>query len=201
MPTKSTKRWTPFVREHDFETWLASNLEAIGCRVSRQPVYMASAAHLPSGKTTPKLDLHVIVPPGVNSTGQRLELVVEIKNRDNISALREAQRQVTAAMSGMDWRTAPKRGRQFALGQRPWRALVVTPGQLRRQMWQRWGFEDASTPEMREVPPWSPDVWSLYDRQLWDVGASLLNQLGPDAWAFRAHISGQDQNIMLRGGR
>lgn len=198
---KSRVAWTPFARESHFEEWLAASLTRAGCTVSRQPVYMASAAHLPSGKTTPKLDLHVKVPAEVNSERVPLELVVEIKNRDNFSALREAHRQAAAAMSGMDWRTAAKGGRQFALGQRPWRALVITPGQLRRRLWASWGYDDVSTDEQRETAPWAPELWQLYDRQLWDVGASLLNQVGPDAYAFRAHVSGQDKGVIIGGSR
>lgn len=202
---KSVKRWTPFKRESEFEVWLARDLERIGCEVHRQPVYMASANHIPSGKFTPKLDLYIHVPAAVNSLGTDLNLVAEIKNADNYSHLREAARQVAAAMAGNDWRTAPKKGTQYALGSRPWRALVITPGQLRRKLFApvdvaglTGAWVDMSTPEQQEVKPWAPELWELYDRHLWDHGASLLHQLGRGQYAFQAHISGQIQYVTLR---
>jgi len=216
---KSVKRWTPFPREVHFEEWLSRILEEIGCTVYRQPVYMASAAHIPSGKYTPKLDLFVMVPAACNSLNKDLKVVIEIKNADNYGHLREAHRQVAAAMAGNDWRSATKNGRQFDLGSRPWRALVVTPGQLRRDCFDiprpRYnfkngdyspaiqpdplrGYQDWSTEKQRDIAPWAPELWELYDRQLWDHGASLLHMVHPSAWAFRAHVSGQIQIVMIR---
>ena len=209
---KSTRRWSPFKRELDFERWLAVELRDIGCDVYRQPVYMASANHIPSGKYSPKLDLWVDIPAAANSLGADLSLVVEIKNADNYSFLREAQRQAAAAMAGNDWRTAAQRGRQFRLGARPWRALVMTPGQLRTAFFRPVSADtevdyetklpapwpDFSTEAQREVPRWSGDLWGLYDRQLWDNGASLLQMLAPGVFAFQVHVNGTSSIVTVK---
>lgn len=195
---KSVKRWTPFARESEFEVWLTGELTQAGCTVFRQPVYMAASNHIPSGKYSPKLDLFVMVPPECNNLGRTLRLVVEIKNADNYSHLREAHRQVAAAMAGNDWRTAAKRGTVLGAGARPWRGLVITPGQLRRRLFVD---RDQSTEEQRAVKPWAPELWELYDRQLWDDGASLLYQLAPRSFSFQAHIAGQIQMVTIRPPR
>lgn len=213
----SVKRWTPFLRESHFEEWLAARLSCIGCTVYRQPVYMASANHIPSGKYTPKLDLYVEIPARLNSLDTDLSVVVELKNADNFKHLREAHRQVAAAMAGNDWRSAPKNGKQYGLGRRPWRALVMTPGQLRPRCFSpaltgehveqtceaapNGMYQDWSTETQRQVPAWASELWELYDRQLWDHGASLLHHLGGDSFAFQVHISGQIQMVTIRGGR
>lgn len=195
---KSIKRWTPFDSEKDFQSWLETRLRDFGCAVTREPTFMASSATMgtPHGKNAPRLDLHVVAPPQSNSLGQSLELVIEVKNKDNYAALRDARNQIKGAMCGFDWYG---RGKQpFCVGSRPWRGLVITPGQLDRSQFResvsQW---KEAQKEHTTTEPWSTDLWRHAERDLWTVGASFLWQMGNGSFFFSAHIGAQNREVII----
>jgi hypothetical protein len=196
--TKSIKRWTPFKTEKDFQSWLETRLKDCGCVVTREPTFMASAATMgtPHGKNAPRLDLHVVVPPQSNSLGKHLELVIEVKNKDNYGALRDAHNQIKGAMCGFDWYGRGKH--PFCIGSRPWRGLVITPGQLDRSQFQESVSEwEKAQDAYTTTKPWSGDMWGHIERDLWTVGAALLWQLGNGSFLFSAHVGTDLREVII----
>ena len=138
-------------------------------------------------------DVALIVPAELNSLDTSLFLIVELKNGDNARYLRQAARQIRGAMFGHDWRLP---GVAAAHGSRPWRGLVLTPGQLHRGHWP-----DVSAPP-GETGPLPTKLWELEDRKLTEDGASFLRQdeRDPDVWRFWVH-HGQSAMVSVKLGR
>mgnify|MGYP003109538194 FL=1 len=190
---KSEKRWTPFATEGDFEDWFCDRMTALGCPVIRQPTYKPSSLETGNTITRRRSDVALIVPRELNSLDTSLFLIVELKNGDNARYLRQAARQIRGAMFGHDWRHQDV---PIAPGSRPWRGLVLTPGQLHRGHWP-----DVSAPP-GETGPLPTKLWELEDRKLTEDGASFLRQdkSDPDSWRFWIH-HGQSAMVSVTLGR
>ena len=181
MPNrKSEPRWSPFRIENDFRNWFAGQMDHFGIQVFYEPSYRPSSLETGNTITRRRSDIALLVPKWYNSLQRDLFLVVEIKAGDNARHLRKAHRQIRGAMFGHDWRC---NGEPIQVGSRPWRGLVLTPGQLHRPH-----FPKAIAPE-GDTGPRPAAMWEVLDRQLTEDGASYLwqDEYRPSEWWFWAH--------------
>jgi len=192
---KSEKRWSPFDTEKDLAAWFHGRMVALGATVFVEPSYRPPSLETAHTIKRRRADMALVIPAASNSLGRELFVVVEVKGADNYSHLRKAHRQIRGAMCGHDWRC---NGRPILEGVRPWRGLVLTPGQLHRPFWP-----DVVAPDS-DTGPRPIHMWELSDRMLTEDGASYLKQDTTDSnrWVFWAHTGGAHMDqVWLRAAR
>lgn len=191
---KTEKRWTPFTSENAFRDWFAGQMDHYGIKVFYEPSFRPSSLETGNTIARRRSDVALLVPDWCNSLKRDLFLIVEIKAGDNARYLRQAHRQIRGAMFGHDWRCE---GNTIQVGRRPWRGLVLTPGQLHRPFWP-----DVVAPDS-DTGPRPVEMWEVLDRQLTEDGASFIwqDETVQNQWWFWAHNGKASmEKVWIRGG-